>query len=292
MSHVYNFDNTNNPTGTTLPSDGDGPGIKAADVNPGIQAAGDKAAYALAQVTAETAARIADVNAEETRALAAEAAITPGRYLGSTVLTALSGNFTTTPNTKKCRIRGRGPGGGGGGVTNGAGSGVAGGGGSGAYVEKTFACDPSTAYAYTNAAGGVGNLGAGGSGGGDATFDANGTTVTAKGGAGAPGGVPQATRTVQVGAGNGPASTNGDINGTGAPGAPGIIVETSGTQYGIGGDGASTPWGSGGKGATTNGNGANATGYGAGGGGALSNNTTSRKGGDGAPSVWIVEEYS
>lgn len=293
MSHTYTWNSANNTTGATLPSDGDGPGIKASDVNPGIQAAGDKAAAVEDLVTTETSDRIADVDAEEARALAAEAALEPGRLLAVTKLDTIgSANFTTGANTKKCRVWGVGPGGGGGGVSNAAGAGVAGGGGSGAYVEKTFACDPSTAYAYTVTDGGAGNSAAGGTAGVGATFDCNGTTITAGGGAGAPGGVPQATRTVQQGAAGGNASSNGDINGTSGAGAPGIAVETSGTQYGIGGDGANSPYGNGGRGATANGNGGNASGYGAGGGGAISNNTTNRAGGKGSQSFWVVEEYS
>lgn len=37
MSSTYNGIDTNAPTGITIPSDGDGPGIKAADVNPALE---------------------------------------------------------------------------------------------------------------------------------------------------------------------------------------------------------------------------------------------------------------
>lgn len=49
MSSVHNFVPTNRATGVTIPSDGDAP-IKAADVNPAIQAIGDLAANAIARV--------------------------------------------------------------------------------------------------------------------------------------------------------------------------------------------------------------------------------------------------
>lgn len=48
MSGTYNPDPTNNPTSFTEPSDGDGPGIKAADVNPFLEGLADKLAYLIA----------------------------------------------------------------------------------------------------------------------------------------------------------------------------------------------------------------------------------------------------
>ena len=49
MSSAYVYVPTNRPTGATLPSDGDAP-IKAADVNPALQAAGDLAANTIARL--------------------------------------------------------------------------------------------------------------------------------------------------------------------------------------------------------------------------------------------------
>ena len=49
MSSVYTLTPTNRATGITIPSDGDTP-IKAADVNPALQAAADLAANAIARI--------------------------------------------------------------------------------------------------------------------------------------------------------------------------------------------------------------------------------------------------
>lgn len=52
MSHVMNGNAANGvPAGLTVPSDGDGPGIKAADVNPAFQGLLDGEAYLLSQAT-------------------------------------------------------------------------------------------------------------------------------------------------------------------------------------------------------------------------------------------------
>jgi hypothetical protein len=45
MSSTYDGDETNYPTSITVPSDGDGPGIKAADVNAAIEGLADRTAY-------------------------------------------------------------------------------------------------------------------------------------------------------------------------------------------------------------------------------------------------------
>ena len=86
-------------------------------------------------------------------------------FIGRTVLTSASANFTTGANTTRIVIRGVGGGGGGGGVTGLTNSAAGGGGGSGGYVEKQFTVVASTAYAYTCGALGAAGSNAGGNGG-------------------------------------------------------------------------------------------------------------------------------
>jgi len=49
MSSTYTPDDTNDPASITIPSDGDGPGIKAADVNAAFEGLADKIAYTQAK---------------------------------------------------------------------------------------------------------------------------------------------------------------------------------------------------------------------------------------------------
>jgi hypothetical protein len=55
MSSTYSGNVANNPTSITLPSDGDGPGIKAADVNPAFEGLMDRSLH--------VADRVADIEA-------------------------------------------------------------------------------------------------------------------------------------------------------------------------------------------------------------------------------------
>jgi hypothetical protein len=72
------------------------------------------------------------------------------------------------------------------------------------------------------------------------------------------------------------------------------MVLTGSTGIAQGGDGASSPLGGGGDGAAgVSGGGSAATGFGAGGGGAMTSAaSTPEAGGNGAPGVWIIDEYS
>lgn len=214
-----------------------------------------------------------------------------GQFIASTVLTSASANFTTGPNTHTIKIRGVAGGGGGGGCTSvAAAASAAGGGAAGGYAEKTFAVSPNTAYAYVCGALGAGASGALGGTGGDSTFIVGGTTVTCKGGPGAP--VATAVTTLIAYRGGLPpaVSTSGDVNGGGDPGKLGIIYIAAGA--GVSGEGGSGPFGGGGGSITAVGNGLAATGFGAGGGGALTGASAVRTGGSGTAGAWIVDEYT
>lgn len=55
MSSSYTGNASNNPTSITIPSDGDGPGIKAADVDPAFEGLMDRAAYTQKNMTLKSA---------------------------------------------------------------------------------------------------------------------------------------------------------------------------------------------------------------------------------------------
>lgn len=215
-----------------------------------------------------------------------------GQYIGTTVVTSASANFTTSANTRTIKIRGVAGGSGGGGCTSvAAAAAAAGGGGAGGYAEKTFAVTPNTAYAYTNGAAGNGASGAGGGNGGNSTFVVGGTTVTLVGATGA--GVATAVTTLSAyrGGQGGTVSTNGDLNTGGATGEHGVIVVVA-TPLGVSGCGASSQFGAGGTSVGGAGNGNNATGFGAGGGGAMTGASAVRTGGNGTAGCWVIDEFT
>jgi hypothetical protein len=215
-----------------------------------------------------------------------------GHYIGSTVLTSASANFTTGAFTRKVRIRGVGGGGAGGGCTsNGSSAGAGGGGAAGSYAEKTFTTTTGgLVFAYTCGAAGAGSSAADGGAGTDSTFDANGTTVTAKGGGGGTRGNSSSLATSEDG-GTAAISTSGDVNTTGAPGAPGVLYDVA-NVVGAGGTGGSSPFGAGGAATLLPGNGNAASGKGGGGAGALTGASAARTGGAGTAGQWVVEEYT
>lgn len=215
-----------------------------------------------------------------------------GRYLGTSVLTAASGNFTTGPETNSICVRGVGAGAGGGGNTSVASAAAAcGGGGAGGYVEKTFAVTPNTAYAYVCGALGIGNSAAAGSNGADSTFIVGATTVTAKGGTGGPQKVAANALTVAIGGAGGTVSTSGDLNSAGQPGDYGTVLIQA-TPIGCSGNGGSGPFGAGGIGLVAVGNGNNGVGFGSGGSGSFRGASAAGTGGSGTNGCWIVDEYS
>lgn len=184
-------------------------------------------------------------------------------------------------------------GGGGGGTTSVAVSAAVGGGGaSGGYAEKYYVNPPASC---TYAIGGTGTAGAatGGTGGtgGDTTFTDGTTLVTTKGGLGGIGQVGGTSQTPVMGGAVGGLSTNGNLNGAGAPGE--MAFRVSGTVASSG-PGAESILGGAGAGLITQGNGNSAfanTGSG-GGGGCTLNGGAAATGGVGAAGVIIVEEYT
>lgn len=184
-------------------------------------------------------------------------------------------------------------GGGGGGTTSVAVSAAVGGGGaSGGYAEKYYVNPPASC---TYAIGGTGTAGAatGGTGGtgGDTTFTDGTTLVTTKGGLGGIGQVGGTSQTPVMGGAVGGLSTNGNLNGAGAPGE--MAFRVSGTVASSG-PGAESILGGAGAGLITQGAGNSAfanTGSG-GGGGCTLNGGAAVTGGVGAAGVIIVEEYT
>jgi hypothetical protein len=218
-----------------------------------------------------------------------------GRWLATTLLTTTtSANFTTGGSTHTIRIRGVAGGGGGGGCASvAAAAGAAGGGGAGSYAEAVFAVAPNTAYAYQCGAAGTGSSGAAGNNGSNSTFTVGSTTVTCNGGTGGPLCTPVTSGNVLtvLGGAGGVVSTNGNVNGAGAPGDPGILILES-TPVFVAGCGGSTIFGGGGGSITAAATGTAAIGYGAGGGGSCTGASTARAGGTGVQGIWIVDEFA
>ena len=214
-----------------------------------------------------------------------------GNWLKRTVLTTGT-SFVTQLGTHSISIRMVGGGGGGGGNTSVASAAsAAGGGGGGAYAEKTFAVNPLTAYTYAIGGAGAGNSGAAGGNGGSTTFAVGATTVTAPGGTGGPAAVSATTLKAYLGGAGGTIATNGDLNSTGTPGLPGVILIVSGS-IGVSGKGADSQFGSGGIPVIVAGAGAAGTGFGAGGSGGLTAASAARAGGAGTAGCIIVDEYA
>lgn len=214
-------------------------------------------------------------------------ATAPGR-LRAAPYTYVSGTGTHTPQsgTTLMLVRGWGGGGGGGGVSSAAASASGGGGGgSGGYFEKWYS-NPA-AMNYSVGAGGAGGAAGNNAGaaGGNTAFDTGGTAITAYGGSGGAGqAAAGGSAYVAAGAG-GVVSTNGDMNGAGAPG--GVGGHASGA-YGLGGAGGSVSTGGGGtptvsgSGVSTAGVAATSHGAGGSGGSSASNAGNDVAGGNGA----------
>lgn len=206
-----------------------------------------------------------------------------------------SGTSISHPTgTRFIRVRGVGGGGGGGGTNAAAGS-VGSCGGSGTYGEKFYTL-ASLSSSYTIGAGGTSGSGAGGGNGGSSTFTHNSVTITLPGGVGGSVRNGAAADGHAGGGTGGGAATNADFEIAGQNG--GGAIYSAGDGGGISmhsGPGGGTPLGNGGAGIVTSSTGLAgraASGYGSGGGGALNNASASANSGqDGAPGVWIVEEY-
>jgi hypothetical protein len=214
-----------------------------------------------------------------------------GRFLRTTLLTSGT-SFTTGVDTNTIFVRLVGGGAGGAGCTSvAAAASAGGGGGAGSYAEKQFTVTPNTAYTYAIGTAGAGASGALGGNGGNTTFAVSGVTVTAPGGTGAPVATAATSLTAYVGGTGGVAATNGDVNASGEPGSPGVVLIVA-TPILVSGNGGSSQFGSGGKSISAVGNGNNATGFGAGGGGAATGASAVRTGGSGTAGCIVVDEYA
>jgi hypothetical protein len=210
-----------------------------------------------------------------------------GRYLGTTLLTAAAGNFTTQAATTKIHLRGVGAGGGGGAAAAGAGtSSAAGGGGAGSYLEVSdVPVAGSTAYAYTTGPATVG-------GGVSSTFTVGATTYTAPGGGlGSADNVGTATVAVTSG-GTSAEPTGGDINAPGGKGGPGLVLNGA-TGVCVGGLGGASAYSGGALTVPGAGFGTAALGFGGGGSGAAQVNSNGPlSGGQSSQGCWYVDEFT
>lgn len=178
-------------------------------------------------------------------------------------------------------------GGGGGSAGGGAGTvGAGGGGGAGGYANLLVA-SAANSYTYTITAGGAGGLAGNnaGTGGGTTTFSAS--SLQATGGSGGTGGASTATNNLAVAVAGG-VGTNGDVNSTGAPGTPSLVVNGAGSVSIQGTGGTSTVGGGGFTSAIGDGG---TGGRAAGGAGGLST-TVSKAGGPGGSGLIIVWEFA
>jgi len=206
--------------------------------------------------------------------------------------TTTSTKHTVDAKCKRARVKMIGGGGGGAGVNgNTSQVGVGGGGGSGGYCEKDYTVTGGTRFTVVSGGGGAGGLSGtnNGSDGSDSTCTDGTTTITAKGGKG---GISLAAGTSAISALGGAISsisTNGDINGYGQPGEPGVRL--SGT-IGLSGAGGYNIYGGGGRGLVVAQAGIDGNLYGSGGSGAISTAAVNRAGGAGANGIIIIEEYT
>lgn len=211
---------------------------------------------------------------------------TAGRLLAVTVKTSGT-THTISAATTKARVRCIGSGGSGGG--NPATASTAGSGGSaGGYVEKLYSnLTPGATFTVAIGAAQTGTSGAAGTAGQITTFTDGVTLITAQGGKA---GLLAVAATSVAGGAESAVSTNGDLNGAGAPGQPGI---SSATTL-MGGAGGSTSYGAGGGPNTTNAAaGRAAVGFGGGGGGSSTLATAGAlAGGTSGAGVIIIEEYA
>jgi hypothetical protein len=208
-----------------------------------------------------------------------------GRYLRTRVFVSGT-SFVVSSDASSIFCRLQAPGGGGGNAVTGATNSAAGGGGaSGGYAEKTFSVLPGATVTYTVPAGG-----ASATAGSNATVVSGGVTVTAMGG---PAGAAQtvaAPPLVSLGGAAPAVATNGDVNGSGAPGGAGNCEAAA---IAVSGQGGSSLFGGGGTARSTQGIGNAAVGFGSGGGGAvILSGGANVAGGAGSAGILIVDEFS
>lgn len=211
-----------------------------------------------------------------------------GRLINIQVFTA-NGTWVPKVGTKAFKIRLIAGGGAGGGAvaTTSAQIALGTGGCSGSYAEGYFTAVPSSA-AVVVGAGGVATSGdAGGSGGSSSV----GSLLSVTGGTG---GAQFGPTTPPLTANVNPVGTSiTGANIVGVLSAPPPIAFVTSLSVGYSGQGANSSLGAGGASSNNSSNGNPATGYGAGGGGALAlASSVVRTGGNGAPGIVIIEEYS
>lgn len=212
---------------------------------------------------------------------------TGGVLLERQTLTAGT-TYTPTSGTKEILIRMWGAGGAGGGCSNVAGC-AGGGGGSGGYAEYYLTGVTGT-YTYAIGGRGLGVSGANGNVGTSTTFNTGATTITANGGSGGIFAAGTAAIKFTAGGAGGVISTNGHVNGAGAPGGNGM-TSTVNTVV-MSGFGGSTSLGGGGVGRSTTGAGnAAIASTGSGGGGAAATSAAANAGGNGAGGIIIITEF-
>lgn len=221
---------------------------------------------------------------------------TSGLYVKRTIYTS-PGSNTFTPqigsNTLQVQVVGGGGGGGASGTGNAGNNNAGGGGGSGAYTTRRYVV--AGGATYTAVVGGGGNGGVipsnNGSVGTLSSFTDGSTLINGAGGLGGVFG-PAIGAAPQVGPGGagGAANANGDINGGGDDGSPGLRLAAA---VAISGGGGASIFGGGAVGAlNTNGTGAAAGNYGSGGAGGGSNNASGGAGGAGSAGIVVVDEYT
>ena len=221
-----------------------------------------------------------------------------GALIGRQVFNAAGGGiYTPTPGTRRATVRGGGGGGGGGGVPAIEAPrvvAVSSGGNSGVSVETHVVAPPNTFLSggpFVVGAGGVGGVGAGfATPGGDSSIVVNGVLITAPGGQPGQTGlfndVPRlVAENIQAALGTNVDYQSSDL------GLPGFALDATSGQGAKGGSGGSGTYGIGGNGGLPGIGGAVGEGNGAGGGG-TSTFSGASNGGDGAPGIWIIEEYS
>lgn len=222
-----------------------------------------------------------------------------GRLMNTSIFLS-SGTYTPTEGTKKIRVIAVGGGGGGGGVpaANDTQQATAGAGMNGAYIDSILGVGAD--FSAEISIGAAGTRGAAGSNpGGDGGTTSFGNLIVAPGGnGGGRGGANANTSYLQGVSWGGQATSTGQTLasmrcGAKSPGA--MVVSLKAVAGGSGGD---TPLGSGGFGGASSSSftsraGGDAQGYGAGGGGAgAPSGSSAQPGGNGAPGIVIIQEYS
>jgi hypothetical protein len=240
---------------------------------------------------AEATRKNIDVRIAELQDAIRDLLAAPGRYLGTTVITART-NYKPRPGTRTVRLDFIGGGGGGGGATPGTGVAAGAGGSSGIRRQIVIASgkELTGGLAIPGVGGAAGSTAPGPGGNGTAsTIVIGGTTYTAEGGAGGPGmtGSPNTAAVLPVA----PTLTvSGGIPSYGL-GKPGEVAIGTGNEW-HSGSGGGTELGAGGV--SVGGNTAgNPGGAGAGGGGAgAAAQSSAKAGGKGTDGGFVIDEYT